>query len=89
MSAWELMIVPAGKKSIPCKCVFKRKLHADGSTERYKARVVIKGFYQRAGIDYCAVCAPVVCASTVRLFFSIMASLDLICHAIDIKYDFI
>lgn len=89
MSAWELMTVPAGKKSIPCKWVFKRKLHADGTIERYKARLVIKGFYQRAGIDYSAVFAPVVRASTVRLFFSIVASLDLICHAIDIKNAFI
>ena len=89
MSAWELMTVPAGKKSIPCKWVFKRKLHADGSIERYKARLVIKGFYQRAGIDYSAVFAPVVRTSTARLFFSIVASLDLICHAIDIKNAFI
>ena len=49
------MTVPAGKKSIPCKWAFKRKLHADGTIERYKARLVIKGFYQRAGIDYSAV----------------------------------
>ena len=83
------MIVQTGKKSISCKWVFKRKLHADGSIERDKARLVIKGFYQRPGIDYSVVFAPVVRASTVRLFFSIVTNLDLICHAIDIKNAFI
>lgn len=89
MSAWELMQLPPGCKAIPCKWVFKRKLHADGSIERYKARLVIKGFYQKEGIDYNAVFAPVVRASTVRLFFSIVATHDLECHAIDIKNAFI
>ena len=89
MNAWELMPVPHGKKAIPSKWVFKRKLNADGSIERYKARLVIKGFFQRPGLDYNAVFSPVVRASTVRLFFSIVASFDLECHAIDIKNAFI
>ena len=89
MNAWELVQLPSGMKAIPCKWVFKRKLNADGSIERYKARLVIKGFYQREGIDYNAVFAPVVRASTVRLFLSIVASFDLVCHSIDIKNAFI
>lgn len=89
MHAWDLTSLPAGKRAIPCKWVFKRKLNADGSIERYKARLVIKGFYQREGIDYNAVFAPVVRASTVRMFLSIVASLDLECHLVDIKNAFI
>ena len=89
MNAWALTTLPQGKKAIPCKWVFKRKLNADGSIERYKARLVIKGFYQREGIDYNAVFAPVVRTSTVRLFLSIVASYDLECHSIDIKNAFI
>lgn len=89
MNAWKLTHLPPGKKAIPCKWVFKRKLNADGSIERYKARLVIKGFYQREGIDYNAVFAPVVRASTVRLFLSLVARFDLVCHSIDIKNAFI
>ena len=85
MNAWVLTELPPGYKAIPCKWVFKRKLNADGSIERYKARLVIKGFYQRLGIDYIAVFAPVVRASTVRLFLSIVACYDLVCYSIDIK----
>ena len=89
MGAWYLTALPQGKKAIPCKWVFKRKLNADGSIERYKARLVIKGFYQKEGIDFNAVFAPVVRASTVRLFLSIVACFDMECHSIDIKNAFI
>ena len=51
MNTCELTQLPLGNKAIPCKWVFKRKLNADGIIERYKARLVIKGFYQREGID--------------------------------------
>ena len=35
---WELMPLPAGKKTIGCRWVYKVKHKADGSIERYKAR---------------------------------------------------
>jgi hypothetical protein len=77
MNTWELCDLPSGRKAIPCKLVFKRKLNADGSIERYKARLVVTGFHQKLGIDYDAVFAPVVRMSTVRLFFSFVATYDL------------
>ena len=77
--------MPPDRTALPCKWVFKRKLNADGSIERYKARLVLKGFRQRYGIDYDAVFAPIVRMSTVRLFFSVVAARDLECHSIDIK----
>lgn len=72
-----------------CKWVFKRKLTASGSVERYKARLVLRGFEQRFGTDYLDIFAPVARRSTVRLFFSLVASLDLECHQIDITNAFI
>lgn len=89
MGTYDVASLPTGRSPIPCKWVFKRKLNADGSIERYRARLVLKGFLQRFGVDYNAVFAPVVRASTVRLFFSLVASLDLDCHAIDIKNAFV
>jgi Reverse transcriptase (RNA-dependent DNA polymerase) len=89
MSAWDLFPLPNNSTALPCKWVFKGKLNADGSIERYKARLVIQGFRQRYGIDYVDVFAPVVRASTVRWFFSLVASADLECHTIDIKNAFI
>jgi hypothetical protein len=89
MGTWSYAQLPPGRRALPCKWVFKRKLNADGSIERYKARLVLKGFRQRYGVDYDAVFAPVVRMSTVRLFFSLVASQDLECHQIDIQNAFV
>jgi hypothetical protein len=69
--------LPTGRKAIPCKWVFKRQLNADGSLDRYRARLVRKGFQQRYSGDYDKVFAPVVRMSTAGLFFSIVSSYDL------------
>lgn len=38
--------------AIGSKWVYKVKLHLDGTIDRYKARLVSKGYNQVAGIDY-------------------------------------
>ena len=40
-----------GSKPIDSKLIFKRKLRPDGSIEKFKARLVVKGFTQKKGID--------------------------------------
>jgi len=50
--AWKLVALSDGKKPVSCKWVFKVKYKVDGTVERYKARVVAKGFIQTYDIDY-------------------------------------
>lgn len=38
---WKLVTLPKGKRPISCKWVYKMKHKADGSVEKYKARLVI------------------------------------------------
>jgi transposase InsO family protein len=54
-NTWKLEKLPAGRRAIASMWVFKKKINADG-TLRYKARLVIKGCQQRAGIDYNETC---------------------------------
>ena len=42
--AYELMELPEGKKALRNKWVYKLKIGEDGSTPRYKTRIVVKGF---------------------------------------------
>jgi len=44
---WDLVDLPAGCKTVGCKWVFKTKRNANGEVERYRARLVAKGYNQR------------------------------------------
>ena len=49
---WTLCTPPKDKKILKTKWVFKIKQDSEGKIERYRARLVVKGYEQEAGIDY-------------------------------------
>ena len=57
---WEPCKLPPGRTAIGCKWVLLQKFNPDGSIERYKGRLVAKGFSQRPGFDYTETFAPTV-----------------------------
>lgn len=71
---WDLVELPPGAKAIGLKWVFKIKRNADGSINKYKSRLVAKGYIQRHGIDFEEVFAPVARIETVRFLIALAAS---------------
>ena len=59
-NVWDLMELPQGRSPVGSKWIYKVKTGADGSMERYKARLVAQGYSQKFGIDYEETFCPVV-----------------------------
>jgi len=56
---WDMVPRTQDKIVVTSKWLYKIKHVADGSTEKYKARFVARGFSQKEGIDYNEISAPV------------------------------
>jgi Reverse transcriptase (RNA-dependent DNA polymerase) len=50
--------------------VYKKKMTPEGIIERHKARLVVKGYRQKVGIDYDKVFSPVARMEIIRLLIS-------------------
>ncbi|GKB23452.1 retrotransposon protein, putative, ty1-copia subclass [Tanacetum coccineum] len=83
---WELVDHPAGQKLVSCKWLFKIKEGIEGVQKpRYKARLVARGFTQRAGIDYNEVFSPVVRHTSIRVILALTACKDYELEQLDVK----
>lgn len=79
------MNLPHRKRTMDCKWVFIVNYRADGTIEKYKARLVTKGFTQIYGIDYIETFAPVAKLNTFPILLSLAANLDWPLQQLDIK----
>jgi hypothetical protein len=65
--------LPAGRKSVGSKWLFKKKFNAQGKVEKYKARLVAKGYSQVEGIDFGEIFSPIAKLTSIRFLLSIAA----------------
>ncbi|KAI3690760.1 hypothetical protein L2E82_48967 [Cichorium intybus] len=88
-NTWELVDLPKGHKAIGVKWVYKTKLNEEGEVDRLKARLVVKGYKQKYGIDYQEVFAPVIRLETIRLVLALAAQKNWKVHQMDVKSAFL
>lgn len=68
---WELVPFSTRFNVVRNKWVFKLKLNPDGSIQRYKARLIAKGFLQTSKVDFSETYSPVVKAATVGVVLTL------------------
>lgn len=86
---WEVVQLPPEKSPIGLKWVFKVKYKANGDVERFKARLVSKGYNHHEGIDYQETFSHVVKIVTVRTVISIATAEGWLLHQMDIYNAFL
>ena len=86
---WELVELPKDRKIIGCKWVFKLNKGVDGKVERYKARLIAKGYSWVEGIDYHDIFSPVVKLVSICIVLALVALLDLELEQLDVKTNFL
>ena len=86
---WDLVELPEGHQKVGCKWVFKTKRDSHGNLERYKARLVSKGFTQKDGVNYKETFSPVSKKDSFRIIMALVAHYDLELHQMDVKTAFL
>ena len=87
--AWDLVELPAGRKPICNKWVFKKNTNAEGKVEKYLARLVEKSYSQVSGIDFGDIFSPIAKVASIRLLLSVAAAFSFEVEQMDVKIAFL
>jgi hypothetical protein len=86
---WDLVSLPKGRNIFRCKWVYRTKYASDGSVERHKAWLDVKGFSQVEGIDYNETFAPIAKINSICLVLALATSHTWEVQQMDVKSSFL
>ena len=86
---WTLGDLSDGRQAIENKWIFKKKINANGNVTIYKARLVVKGFWQVQDVDYDEIFSLVSMHKSVRIMLAIAAFYDYEIWQMDVKTAFL
>ena len=86
---WESTDLPPRNKSLGSKWIFKREMKPDGTIDKYKAKLVVKWYRQKEGLDYFETYSPVTRITSIRMLIALAAVHDLKIHQMDVKKVFL
>eukprot|EP00253_Pinus_taeda_P031288 PITA_31288 len=86
---WDMVELPKNRKTVGCKWVFKQKRGVNDTEDRYKVRLVAKGFSEKASIDFHEIFSPVVKIVSIRVVLALVALLDLELQQLNVKTAFL
>jgi hypothetical protein len=85
---WKLEEISKGAKTVGYKWVYKIKRDSKGNIDRFKARLMAKGFTQREGIDYNETFLLVSPKDSFRIIMALVAHYDLELHKMEVNTAF-
>ncbi|POM64406.1 LOW QUALITY PROTEIN: Integrase catalytic core protein [Phytophthora palmivora] len=85
----DIVTLPKGRKRLGCHWVFDVKYHPDGTVERFKARLFVRGNTQTQGVDFNEIFSPVARYESLRLLLAIATIRDLHVHEMDVSTAFL
>lgn len=84
---WDVVDYESGMKLLDSRWIFKKKVNRESCI--YKARMVVKGYMQKEGVDFTETYAPVARLQTIRILLALGNKFDLEIEHMDVKTAFL